>query len=169
MNVKIRHVTLSTSKPSNIGIEKLQSSCLFSQITFGIILDHQSPKPLIEVNKILLFLFILFSELSPLEFSVFLNALPCSLAFHRDASFDFKVLIKEVSSLFFFCLIFMILLRLPDILSPLWKFKAGVRVLRNWYRLINNKKVWKMKVFYCGHALHEMQKSCCWKDLLGCN
>ena len=102
MNVKIRHVTLSTSKPSNIGIEKLQSSCLFSQITFGIILDHQSPKPLIEVNKILLFLFILFSELSPLELSVFLNALPCSLAFHRDASFDFKVLIKEVSSLFFF-------------------------------------------------------------------
>ena len=57
--------------------------------------------PLIEVNKPWLFLFILFSELSPLELSVFLNALPCSLAFHRDASFDFKVLIKEVSSVLF--------------------------------------------------------------------
>ena len=98
-------MTLSTLKTSNIGIEKLQSSCLFSHITFSIILDNESPKPLIEVNKLLLFLFILFSELSPLELSVFLNALPCSLAFHRDASFDFKVLIKEVSSLlFFFCL-----------------------------------------------------------------
>ena len=105
MNVKIRHVTLNTSKPSNIVIEKLQSSVLFSQITLSIILDHKSPKPLIEVNKLLLFLFILiFSELSPLELSVFLNALPCSLAFHRDASFDFKVLIKEVSSLLFFFL-----------------------------------------------------------------
>ena len=78
--------------------------------------------PLIEVNKPLLFLFILFSELSPLELSVFLNALPCSLAFHRDASFDFKVLIKEVSSLlflYFFCLIFVILRRLPDICGSL--------------------------------------------------
>lgn len=37
------------------------------------------------------------SELSPLELSAFLNALPCSLAFHRDASFEFKDLIKEVS------------------------------------------------------------------------
>ena len=73
--------------------------------------------PLIEVNKLLLFLFILFSELSPLELSVFLNALPCSLAFHRDASFDFKVLIKEVSSLLFLY----------------FKVKVWVMVLRNWY------------------------------------
>lgn len=36
------------------------------------------------------------TELSPLELSAFLNALPCSLAFHRDASFEFKDLIKEV-------------------------------------------------------------------------
>ena len=36
------------------------------------------------------------AELSPLELSAFLNALPCSLAFHRDASFEFKDLIKEV-------------------------------------------------------------------------
>ena len=37
-------------------------------------------------------------ELSPLELSAFLNALPCSLAFHRDASFKFLNLIKEVRS-----------------------------------------------------------------------
>ena len=36
------------------------------------------------------------TELSPLEMSAFLNALPCSLTFHRDASFEFKDLIKEV-------------------------------------------------------------------------
>ena len=36
------------------------------------------------------------TELSPLELSAFLNALPCSLAFHRDATFEFKDLIKEV-------------------------------------------------------------------------
>ena len=40
-----------------------------------------------------------FAELSPLELSAFLNALPCSLAFHRDASFEFKDLIKEVKKL----------------------------------------------------------------------
>lgn len=39
-----------------------------------------------------------FPELSPLELSAFLNALPCSLAFHRDASFKFLNLIKEVRS-----------------------------------------------------------------------
>lgn len=37
------------------------------------------------------------TELSPLELSAFLNALPCSLAFRRDASVEFKDLIKEVS------------------------------------------------------------------------
>lgn len=41
------------------------------------------------------------SELSPLELSAFLNALPCSLAFHRDASFEFKDLIKEARRLCF--------------------------------------------------------------------
>ena len=40
-------------------------------------------------------------ELSPLELSAFLNALPCSLAFHRDTSFQFKDLIKEVFTLEF--------------------------------------------------------------------
>jgi len=39
------------------------------------------------------------AELSPLELSAFLNALPCSLAFHRDASFEFKNLIKEVPNI----------------------------------------------------------------------
>jgi len=39
------------------------------------------------------------NELSPLELSAFLNALPCSLAFHRDASFEFKDLIKEARRL----------------------------------------------------------------------
>ena len=42
-----------------------------------------------------------FAELSPLELSAFLNALPCSLAFHRDASFEFKDLIKEVKKIIF--------------------------------------------------------------------
>ena len=41
MNVKIIHGTISTSKPSNTDIEKLQS--IFSQITLSIILDHESP------------------------------------------------------------------------------------------------------------------------------
>lgn len=35
------------------------------------------------------------NELSPLELSASLNSLPCSLAFHRDTSFEFKDLIKE--------------------------------------------------------------------------
>lgn len=43
-----------------------------------------------------IYLMVFSTELSPLELSAFLNALPCSLAFHRDASFEFKDLIKEV-------------------------------------------------------------------------
>lgn len=41
------------------------------------------------------------NELSPLELSAFLNALPCSLAFHRDTSFQFKDLIKEARRICF--------------------------------------------------------------------
>ncbi|XP_027057487.1 transmembrane protein 94-like isoform X1 [Pocillopora damicornis] len=41
------------------------------------------------------------NELSPLELSAFLNALPCSLAFHRDASFKFLNLIKEARRICF--------------------------------------------------------------------
>ena len=43
-----------------------------------------------------IYLMFFLAELSPLELSAFLNALSCSLAFHRDASFEFKDLIKEV-------------------------------------------------------------------------
>lgn len=41
------------------------------------------------------------NELSPLELSAFLNALPCSLAFHRDTNFKFLSLIKEARRICF--------------------------------------------------------------------
>lgn len=42
------------------------------------------------------FVWLLLTDLSPLELSALLNSLPCSLSFHRDTDFKFKSLLKEV-------------------------------------------------------------------------